>query len=605
MAEPQKNPELEVDDLEQRLKELEHAEAAIDCAYKTGKVERSKITQMAQLDAAEAVAMAGIAMEADEEADEIKENAEKAEEAAQEANRSKERAFLHDCGYYPDYCMYERAAHLAGLSGGDNPLYYSVDTWSFSVALERARHYYFERYCSETPSGSVEDQARSALRKRFYDYAIDLLDEGYVSESEDSFEAYFPLLPSNTSEMRSTPLYTEQVYPVTIDTKETQTEIEIDGVPYIQTTTEQSYVMHAWSGCPNASPVASYGSIRMLEGGGFKECPVCKFRASSMGKVAAASTSIPNGFEYHYREVAREAEAYEQAREEERQPKEEVEKSVSELIQELVDAMKETVDKRIAPEPPGRYGSVAFVVNTGSTSPARGFASGFVSRTGRLGPRAAIAGATLLDEGSDAGSTVLNSVLDNLRDGGGVAIGAAGMVLDAWSWLVCAYGNGQAALQTAIADGLNGLPLVGASGLGTWAADKLKGAIDAVGLQPAEVGALKPVLVNSGHVAAKSESGMARLVSIKQRVVAHPMMSTDLFASVLTDAEQTALARINAMGDSFTIASVELLGEGGPAIPITIPIPQPVKDYGLSAVQSLFGRVRSFYIETTGVRIWE
>ena len=60
----------EIDVLDAQLKALEDAERAIDRAYTTGKAERAKITQMAQLDAAEAVAMAGIAMEADEEADE-------------------------------------------------------------------------------------------------------------------------------------------------------------------------------------------------------------------------------------------------------------------------------------------------------------------------------------------------------------------------------------------------------------------------------------------------------------------------------------------------------------------------------------------------------
>ena len=59
-----------LDDLDERLAALEDAERAIDDAYTTGKAERAKITQMAQLDAAEAVAMAGIAMEADIEADE-------------------------------------------------------------------------------------------------------------------------------------------------------------------------------------------------------------------------------------------------------------------------------------------------------------------------------------------------------------------------------------------------------------------------------------------------------------------------------------------------------------------------------------------------------
>ena len=59
-----------VDDLGAKLKALEEAENAIDRAYTTGRVERAKITQAAQLDAAEAVAMVGIAMEADVEADE-------------------------------------------------------------------------------------------------------------------------------------------------------------------------------------------------------------------------------------------------------------------------------------------------------------------------------------------------------------------------------------------------------------------------------------------------------------------------------------------------------------------------------------------------------
>ena len=58
------------DDLDAKLAALEGAERAIDSAYSTGKAERAKITQMAQLDAAEAVAMVGVAMEADEAADE-------------------------------------------------------------------------------------------------------------------------------------------------------------------------------------------------------------------------------------------------------------------------------------------------------------------------------------------------------------------------------------------------------------------------------------------------------------------------------------------------------------------------------------------------------
>ena len=92
---------------------------------------------------------------------------------------------------------------------------------------------------------------------------------------------------------------------------------------------------------------------------------------------------------------------------------------------------------------------------------------------------------------------------------------------------------------------------------------------------------------------------------MKQRIVAHPLMSTDLFSSVLTEAERTAIASIEGLGDSVQIASIELLGEGGPSIPITIPLPDAVKAQGIGAVQGLFDQLRSFYVETAGVRVWE
>ena len=67
----------DVDEAKQRLDEnidamekLERVELSIDAAFATGKAERSRITRAAQLDAAEAVAMAGVAMESDEVADE-------------------------------------------------------------------------------------------------------------------------------------------------------------------------------------------------------------------------------------------------------------------------------------------------------------------------------------------------------------------------------------------------------------------------------------------------------------------------------------------------------------------------------------------------------
>lgn len=549
--------------------------------------------------------------QAEEESDDIRDNAEEAAEASEKANECKERAFQHDCGNDPYYCMYERAAKLADLSGGRNPFYESVDTWSFSVALERAQEYYAARLDSEYPAdSSVEERARSALREDFYAYAREKMSDGYVHESEDSFTAYFPRLPKNTSEMRETDLYTDSIYLITEEVEPGDAELPAEGesVGEITIRREETHrIMHAYSGCPGATGErVGFGSISDMEDSDYETCPECGFTVASLGKVAAASSSIENGFEYHYNIVADEAEGYEEARKEAEEKKDEVKEDVGDLIDKLIEALKETVDKRIEPSPPGRFGSVALVVNVGSSSATGGFTSSFVSFSGSLGPRAAISAATLLDEKSDEGRTAINSLLDGLRENGGVFVGAAGIVLDAWSWMLSAYADGQSALVEGVKGGLNSLPLVGASGLGTWASETLSDAIEAVGLQPAEVDALKPVLVNSSHVAAKGEGSFAqKLVSFKQRVVANPHAATDLFSAVMTDAERAALARVSEIGDSVEIASIELLGSGGPSIPITIPIPDEVKAQGVSAIQSIFARLRSQHAETMEVRPWE
>ena len=533
--------------------------------------------------------------EVDSRADEIREKAKRAEEAAEEANRSKERAFARDCGDSPDYCMYERASRLAGLSGGANPLYTSVDAWSFSVPLSRAKAYYRARLDAEAPaSGSVEEQARSSLREKFYRYAIRELDEGYVYETADSFEAHFPHLPSNTEEMRHTDLYTAAVYPVTVSVPD-------DGGEPVR-------MVHAWMGCPAVQEhgVAGFASIADMEAEGLPTCPYCSFTAASMGKVAAASTSIPNGFEYHYEAVADEAFLYEKARHEAEGPSQEVKGQAGELFERLAEALEDSVGKRIEPSPPGKFGAIAFVVNVGSTPSAGRFSSGFARSGGSLGPRAAVSAATLVDEGSAEGRNVINSALDGVRANGGAAVGAAGMVLDAWGFMLGAYASGQDALKTGVEECLNALPLVGASGLGTWAAGKLESAVDGLGLQPAEVGALKPVLVNSGHVASKAEGSLAAgFLEAKSLVAAHLPSSTDLFSGVLTEVEQEALDGIEDLGDSVELASIELAGAGGVSIPIVIPLPQEARSTAASAVRGLIGRIRSTYVQISGVRVWE
>ncbi len=305
------------------------------------------------------------------DADSIREAAAQAEEKALEAQEAKLRGFESDCGRDPSYCLYERAESLAGLAPGQNPRYDNVDAWSFAVPLERARSYYAARLAREEPeSDGVEDQARSALRKRFYAYASEELARGYVIDEPDRFDASFPRLFSNTDELRETALYDESVYPVT------RAE---DG----------ACVMHAWSGCPGASGYAEVGSLRRLEelSDEFRTCDRCGFTLASVGNIAASSTSIDNGFEHYYRAVVQAAEEYERAREQLDPATLEVKGTVGGLMEECAEIAEGVKGSRIDASPPGRYGAVALVVDAGRVQADAGFASSFVRGGHVLGAR--------------------------------------------------------------------------------------------------------------------------------------------------------------------------------------------------------------------------
>ncbi len=520
------------------------------------------------------------------QADAIREAAQQADEAAQEANAAKRRAFEHDCGARPAYCMSERAETLAGLSGSDNPLYSSVDAWSFSVALERARTYYAARLANERPQGnSIDEQVRSQMRKRLYAFACGELAHGYVYEEVGSFDAYFPSLPRNTAQMRETSLFTERVYPCT------QGE---DG----------NIVMHAWSGCPLAGEVAWMGSIAEMEGASYAECRECHFTASSMGEVASASSAIENGFEYHYAIVADAARDYGQALDRARPAAKEVRDRASSVFDEVVGALKQASGMRIDAEPPGSKGVVVLASSVGEDAPAAGFESSFVQATGALGTRAAVSSATLLADPSGEGENVLTSVLDGLKPQGGALVGASGMVLECWSGLLSVYAQGQNALRDVVRSSLGDLPLIGASGLGDWAADAFASAVDAVGLEPANLDALRPVLVNSAHVAAADGGGAAcaRLVELKRTAVEHPLASNDAFSAVVGAAERSVLERIDGAGDTVEVATMDV--EGTP-VPVTIALPPAAKDFSKGVVERIAETLLAVRASVTGVRAWD
>ncbi len=530
----------------------------------------------------------GLGSDIEDSREEMAQAAAQAEEASLEAEEAKRRAFEHDCGANPGYCMYERADRLAALSPQDNPLYKSVDAWSFSVALERAQAYYAARALREAPEGSsVEDQARSALRMRFYQYAAEELSRGYVRDDGDYFDALFPALPSNTDEMRRTALYTEAVYPCTVG--------------------EQGRMLHAWEGCPAASGFSSRGSLAEMESERYAVCPLCGFDAASLGSVAAASSSIENGFEYHYGIVAEEAKAYEAARERQAPASRQVKDAAGEFFQRCGELAKTAWGARIEARPPGSYGAIAMVANVSSESTQEWFSSSFVQSGGSLGARAAIAGATLLEEPAGEAGSVVSSLLDTVQDQGGVMSGAADMLLTCWSSLLAAYSKGQSAVSAAVEDTLDGIPLASASGLGTWAARAFSEVIDGLGLAPADTDALKPVLVNTSYVAGADETGgfSHRFIVVKDAALSLPASSSSVFGSALTDVEQAAIGMIEEHDGVIEIATIRPLGDKGPSLPLTITIPPPVADAAKGFVSRAVDALKSLVAQVTGRRVWE
>lgn len=529
---------------------------------------------------------------AEQQAQDLQQNAQMADDALEEAATCKYEAFYHDCGAATlnspaGYCCYERAYTVAGMQGVSNPSYSSVDAWSFLVALKRAQQYYHQRWLCEAPQdGSLEEAVRSVMRKTMFAYAKDHIKTGYVHETENTFESYFPLMPRNTEEMRSTYLYDEPVYPVTIND---------EGEP----------TMHAWEGCPAIDVIAGADSIRTMETEGFPTCATCGFSASSLGKVLAASTSIENGFEYHYRIIAENAQRYEVACNNAKPSLDSVKNTGGNLLDVVKTAFEEVAVQRLEVHPPGGNGVVCLVVNVGTMAADTGFSSSFVSTSGELSTRAALSAATLVEDTSSRSESILTAFFDSVAGSFGLPGGVPDVIFSAWSALLRNYESLHDTVLCAIRDGLNRLPLFEKTGLGSWAANKLSGLIESVGLQPASLHALRPVVVNSVHVANKNANAIdARLIELKQRAVATPLQSLDLFWSLISGTEQAALQKVAGLASGVEIARIEIEGFGV-SIPITLALPEVIVQTASDYIVALADQIRSIYGSVSGMRVWE
>lgn len=539
----------------------------------------------------------GVLGEINENSEDIKKAAAEAEAAAKKANEAKVRAFMADCGENPNYCMYERAKNKAYMTGPENPLYNSPDTWNFSVALKRCQAYYPKRIQIEAPDGpSVDAKANSALRRVFYQYADKQFSKAYVIDTGDTFEANFPHLPKNTEEMKQTEMYTNVNFPIS------------------------NSCMHAYPDCPGCSGISGYGTLVQMESGGYSICPYCKFSASSLGSVAAASTSINNGYEYHYKIVEEASKEYQKAKEEAKPLNDKVKNFAEDIFSKLKELIKKISNKRIYAKPPGSFGAISMTVNTNSASASKGFESSFVTSSATLGIRAAISGATLIEEESEEGKTLLSSIFDGLTDELPTVAGAAGIALGAWSKILEVYSNGQDAFMEGLESSLNQLPVISASGLGTWASRRLSELMQDLGLEPANLNALKPVLINSKYIAKVEEgenpsssigfatkSFASKFLVVKNTAINFSEANNSLLSAVSSGSELAAVLGLQDViykGGVIEIASIEPLGNFGPSIPITIKLPEFATGAMQNFVSWLAGSLQGILGNLWGGKIW-
>ncbi|MDR2197756.1 MAG: hypothetical protein LBO07_07350 [Coriobacteriales bacterium] len=506
------------------------------------------------------------AQEVGEQNEETAELSDEAEDARQRMEQAKLEAYLADCGSNPNYCMYERAGHLAHLSGAQNPFFSSVETWQFDYALARAQAYYRQRAATEGPANtSLEEQVRSHIRSQYYHYAIEEMQRGYSHTSADGiYQGFFPLLARNTAEIRQTRLYTDAVYPV-----------------------DANGVLHGVTSCSvyQEAGAAGWGSISQLESGLYTSCELCGLSASSIGRVASASTSIENGFEYHYRIVAAAAERYETASRDFADATGAAQESAEDAFDSFEEAFAALETPRIHPKPPGRNGCIAIAFDLSARLMPDAFGSSFVSGDAALPPRMAISAAALaLDEASE-GNTVLAAFLDRAKENSegsawGSGLGIFDGILGIWGDTLLAYSEGVEGLCRGVGDVLRAIPLVNATPLASWAEETLRSAIRGVGLEGVALGAPKPVIVNSIHVIrAGDNQALAALGTVKEAYGSLPGtgagdFTTDVLDGVLAEVQRPGTGVLEREVRLFTIS----LGDwpGAPSIPVTIRLPEQV-----------------------------
>lgn len=486
--------------------------------------------------------------------DDLERAAEELRKASEDTAKAKERAWLADCGGSDKgsvsscSCMWERAKSLADLSGAQNPHYASSVTWEPQVALDRAKAYYRLRLANEAPQGSsVEMKAESAARKAFYTYASTEVNRAYVTEGGDEVTSYIPLLPRNTDEVRATELYSDTAWPTSA----------IDGKMYL----------HYGTSCPNYKKGAPGGLASVADYDGQDRCNRCHFGVSSLGAVAAPSTSIENGFEYHFDRFKDALEDYVECRNKELELMRQTEDEADRAGNAFDEAIRALSGERPRIAPPGRNGVVALAVSGAISSPDE-LNSSFNTAV-RLGDRGAISAAVLAPDEATAQNNVLSRFFSTLKERSGGVAGVLDGVMDVWGRLLVGYGDIQGSADELMDEMIKGLG--GGSGalgsIASWLGDTVLASMAALGLEPCDLRLRKPVLTDSANVIKSPGSDIAGLSQAQDKLRSIPLGVTD--PKALCEALEYQVER-TISGTVFTLAEIPL--PGGGSIPLTVDV---------------------------------
>ena len=480
--------------------------------------------------------------------------ADELQKASEETAKAKERAWLADCGGSVPAsvgscsCMWERARSLAKLLGEQNQHYASSVSWEPQVALDRAKAYYRQRLADEKPQGSsVEMKAESAARKAFYTYASAEVNRAYITEDGDRATSYIPLLPRNTDEVRATELYTDAAWPTSTN----------DGKTYL----------HYGTSCPNYKKGTPGGLASVAAYDGQDKCNRCHFGVSSLGAVAAPSTSIENGFEYHFDEFKGALEDYVECRNKELELMCQTEDEADRAGNAFDEAIKALSGERPRIAPPGRNGVVAFAVSGAISSPDE-LSSSFNAAV-RLGERGAISAAVLAPDDATAQNNVLSRFFSTLEERSGGVAGVLDGVMDVWGRLLVGYGDIQGSADELMGEMIDGLG--GGSGalgsIASWLGDTVSASVAALGLEPCDLRLRKPVLTDTANVIKSPGSDITALSNAQDELRSIPLGVTD--PKALCEALEYQVER-TISGTVFTLAEIPL--PGGGSIPLTVDV---------------------------------